>query len=143
MNYRKRLGGLIGKHLAESGMTQENFAEKMGVSPGTPSNWINGHRTFPLNKIPALCTALGIDQKSAEREGLETEAYLSRAPVEVRKLVDSLEARLAKSEQEAVRLDQGLIESERKAVRLSQTLAKLRQAMISAGIQVPEVDLDI
>jgi cell division septum initiation protein DivIVA len=86
---------------------------------------------------------LGIDQKSAEREGLETEAYLSRAPVEVRKLVDSLEARLAKSEQEAVRLNQGLIESERKAVRLSQTLAKLRQAMISAGIQVPEVDLDI
>jgi transcriptional regulator with XRE-family HTH domain len=115
--------------LEKRGISQRNFASEIGMEKGTLGNILKRISCFPLDKLNEACRILDL--------GIETEAYsvfrkaiyLSHAPEEIRKMVTDLEVKLLKSEQESL--------------RLSQTLAKLRQAMISAGIQVPEVDLDI
>mgnify|MGYP000792751813 FL=1 len=43
-----------------SGISQEEFAEAVGVAPKTVSYWENGHNAISFNKLPVMANALGI-----------------------------------------------------------------------------------
>ncbi len=54
------LGKNIRKHRHEKGWTQEQLAEKIGVSPQAISRWEKG-TTYPeMELIPALARLLGV-----------------------------------------------------------------------------------
>ena len=129
MTNPQSLGDLLKNRLEILEISARDLSEKLGHASAHFSRVIQGIRKLQLEELPIICTALRLAPGTSERAAFERAAYLSHAPEEVRLMVTDLEVKLLKSEQESL--------------RLSQTLAKLRQAMISAGIQVPEVDLDI
>lgn len=58
--YRIYFGQKLGEALRRKGLTQLDFAEKVGVEPATISRWVNG-RDFPHeDRVPDICNILGI-----------------------------------------------------------------------------------
>ena len=94
------LGNNIRKHRREMGLTQEQFADKIGVSPQAISRWENG-TTYPdMELIPVLANTFGIttdilfdmcqSQKEAEAKKNLTElARLSyEKPLNVDRIIE-------------------------------------------------------
>jgi len=55
-NIAKNLNNLI----YASGMTQRDFAKKMGIAPSTVNEWIKGGKTPRITKIDKICETFGI-----------------------------------------------------------------------------------
>ena len=94
------LGKLLKSLLKTAGITQAEFAQRIGVEGKYPSHFVTGRRLFPVEKLPAAARALKLAPGSPQRAALERAVYLSHAPEEVRHLVDTLEAQLIKLRQD-------------------------------------------
>ena len=56
-------GQNLKKHRKERGITQQQLADKMGVTKGCISNWERGFRDAGSTEIYRVAEALGIDPK--------------------------------------------------------------------------------
>ena len=54
------IGELISLSIEEKGMTQQELAKELGISPSRVSEYINGKSEPTLRMARALCTILGI-----------------------------------------------------------------------------------
>lgn len=85
------IGNRISKYRKEKGMTQEDLANKLGVSSQAVSKWENDASCPDIGLLPQLCSLLGI---SADEllSGKKEEVKL--VPVEQRKSLDELVLRI-------------------------------------------------
>lgn len=60
MMTQEKIGKFIAKVRKENDMTQEQFAEKLGVSNRSISRWENGKTMPDISLFPAICEELGI-----------------------------------------------------------------------------------
>lgn len=54
------IGNRISKHRKEKGLTQEELAEKLGVSSQAVSKWENDQSCPDISLLPILCSVFGI-----------------------------------------------------------------------------------
>ena len=54
------IGNRISKHRKEKGLTQEELAEKLGVSSQAVSKWENDQSCPDISLLPILCSIFGI-----------------------------------------------------------------------------------
>ena len=54
----KSIGERIRSALSNSGISQNELADKVGVAPATISRWMSGQRTPDANDIKKLCAAM-------------------------------------------------------------------------------------
>ena len=95
--------------LESAGISQRDFAEKVGISRGFVPLLLAGQRTPPLERLDDFCVALGLAAGSPARAAFHRAALLSHAPEEVRLLVDALEAKLAKAAKQHELIKQELV----------------------------------
>lgn len=60
MVFYDNIGKIISQKRKEAGMTQEQFAEKLGTSNGSISRWENGKTMPDISLFPFICQVLGI-----------------------------------------------------------------------------------
>lgn len=60
--FRKYFGRKLAKALAEKGLNQTNFADKVGVKAATISRWINGHDFPDDNRLQDIYRVLGVGE---------------------------------------------------------------------------------
>lgn len=85
------IGNRISKYRKEKGMTQEELANKMGVSSQAVSKWENDASCPDIGLVPQLCSILGItadELLSGKREEVKL------VPAEQRKTLDELILRI-------------------------------------------------
>lgn len=78
---QRRFGIYLKRLLDGKDYAQGPFAKRVGVSEGTLSNWIRGATNPDLEKVPEMCRALGLDDKTCEV--LRILAELARSPTSV------------------------------------------------------------
>ena len=59
-DFYKNIGERLKDLRLKADITQEDFAEMIGVATKTVSYWENGHNPITLSKIPKIATALNI-----------------------------------------------------------------------------------
>ena len=57
----KRIGAFLKELRKENGMTQEQFAEKLGVTNRSISRWENGKTMPDYSLFPIICETLGVE----------------------------------------------------------------------------------
>ena len=58
---KEKIGSLLVAARKRVKMTQQEFADKIGVSRSTVANWESGSRSFEFEDIPVIADALGIE----------------------------------------------------------------------------------
>lgn len=81
------IGNRISKHRREKGMTQEELAEKLGVSSQAVSKWENDQSCPDISLLPTLCRIFGISTDEL-LTGRNDEVRM--IPAEQRKSLDEL-----------------------------------------------------
>ena len=61
MMTQEKIGKFIAKMRKEKDLTQEQFAEKLGVSNRSISRWENGKTLPDISLFPSICEELGIN----------------------------------------------------------------------------------
>lgn len=59
-NFQKNFASRLRELRTAKGLSQEQLAEAVGVSPKTTSYWENGHNAVTFNKIPLIAKALEV-----------------------------------------------------------------------------------
>lgn len=85
---KKTLGQKISELRRERGMTQENLAEKMGVSPQAVSKWENDISCPDINLISKLADVFGVSADTLLRGEEKKEVYV--LPLNEKKDVNKL-----------------------------------------------------
>lgn len=85
------IGNRISKHRREKGMTQEELAEKLGVSSQAVSKWENDQSCPDISLLPTLCRIFGISTDEL-LTGRNDEVRM--IPAEQRKSLDELILRI-------------------------------------------------
>lgn len=69
----------LAKYLSLCGMSQNELAQKMGVSTSTVSNWVNGINAPRMGKVDRICEILGISRSQliTDKPTKEAEYYLN------------------------------------------------------------------
>ena len=52
---------IINDILKESGLSQENFAKKLGTTQGTVSKWLSGSQEPRYNQLKRICEVFNVD----------------------------------------------------------------------------------
>lgn len=60
---KEKIGSLLVAARKRVKMTQQEFADKIGVSRSTVANWESGSRSFEFEDIPVIADALNIEPK--------------------------------------------------------------------------------
>ena len=61
MMTQEKIGKFIAEKRKEKGMTQEQFAEKLGVTNRSISRWENGKTMPDYSMFPIICETLGVE----------------------------------------------------------------------------------
>ncbi len=85
---KKSLGEKISEYRKNLGMTQENLAEKLGVSAQAVSKWENNVSCPDINMLPALANIFGITVDELLQEENKQDAYI--VPKEERKDINKM-----------------------------------------------------
>ncbi len=56
----KLFGEKVKQSLKELGITQKDFANKLGVQPSTLCEWLNGHNEPPMQTLVDIALALDV-----------------------------------------------------------------------------------
>lgn len=56
---KKTVGRRLRSWIVDAGMSQEEFAEKIGVSYGTVRGWAYGTRSIPFDRAYEICEMFG------------------------------------------------------------------------------------
>lgn len=83
------------RYWTQTGLSQKEFGERLGVSESTISNWLSGKQAPDLHRLVAIATVLGVS----------TDELLQMASSELRERIEA--ARKAREE-----LDQALRKAE-------------------------------
>lgn len=60
-NYNKKIGAYLAKERKAKKITQQQLAEKLGVTKTAVSYWETGKRTIYADHMLVYCDAIGID----------------------------------------------------------------------------------
>lgn len=92
-NMREIIRSNLERYLSESGYTQKEFAEKLGVSKSSVTNWVKGRNSPDVDLVVPICKLLNITIKDfysdGSSEGFGSQESKKRAPLyssEARKL---------------------------------------------------------
>lgn len=85
------IGNRISKHRKEKGLTQEELADKLGVSSQAVSKWENDQSCPDISLLPQLCRIFGITTDELLTGNCNEVRML---PVEQRKSLDELTLRI-------------------------------------------------
>ena len=85
------IGNRISKHRREKGLTQEELAEKLGVSSQAVSKWENDQSCPDISLLPQLCKIFGI---STDELLTGSNDEVRMLPAEQRKSLDELTLRI-------------------------------------------------
>ena len=72
--YAEVFGRRLRFYLEQNGMTQKELADKLGVSTGAVSFWINGVKTPRMDKVDIMCQLFGC-RRSDFLEETDTTGY--------------------------------------------------------------------
>lgn len=121
----------LGKRIAalrkEKGMTQEELAEKLGVSPQAVSKWENGQSCPDISLLPRLAAIFGVTTDLLLTGEQETMPPVQMLPPEKRKDINDMMLRI-------------LVESaDGDKVRVNLPMALVQVAM-DMGMELPQVN---
>ena len=121
----------LGKRIAalrkEKGMTQEELAEKLGVSPQAVSKWENGQSCPDISLLPRLAAIFGVTTDLLLTGEQETTPPVQMLPPEKRKDIKDMMLRI-------------LVESaDGDKVRVNLPMALVQVAM-DMGMELPQVN---
>lgn len=121
----------LGKRIAalrkEKGMTQEELAEKLGVSPQAVSKWENGQSCPDISLLPRLSAIFGVTTDLLLTGEQETTPPVQMLPPEKRKDINDMMLRI-------------LVESaDGDKVRVNLPMALVQVAM-DMGMELPQVN---
>lgn len=121
----------LGKRIAalrkEKGMTQEELAEKLGVSPQAISKWENGQSCPDISLLPRLAVIFGVTTDLLLTGEQETTPPVQMLPPEKRKDINDMMLRI-------------LVESaDGDKVRVNLPMALVQLAM-DMGMELPQVN---
>jgi len=121
----------LGKRIAalrkEKGMTQEELAEKLGVSPQAVSKWENGQSCPDISLLPRLAAIFGVTTDLLLTGEQETTPPVQMLPPEKRKDINDMMLRI-------------LVESaDGDKVRVNLPMALVQVAM-EMGMELPQVN---
>jgi len=121
----------LGKRIAalrkEKGMTQEELAEKLGVSPQAVSKWENGQSCPDISLLPRLAAIFGVTTDLLLTGEQETTPPVQMLPPEKRKDINDMMLRI-------------LVESaDGDKVRVNLPMALVQVAM-DMGMELPQVN---
>ena len=121
----------LGKRIAalrkEKGMTQEELAEKLGVSPQAISKWENGQSCPDISLLPRLAAIFGVTTDLLLTGEQETTPPVQMLPPEKRKDINDMMLRI-------------LVESaDGDKVRVNLPMALVQVAM-DMGMELPQVN---
>lgn len=121
----------LGKRIAalrkEKGMTQEELAEKLGVSPQAISKWENGQSCPDISLLPRLAAIFGVTTDLLLTGEQETTPPVQMLPPEKRKDINDMMLRI-------------LVESaDGDKVRVNLPMALVQLAM-DMGMELPQVN---
>lgn len=121
----------LGKRIAalrkEKGMTQEELAEKLGVSPQAVSKWENGQSCPDISLLPRLAAIFGVTTDLLLTGEQETTPPVQMLPPEKRKDINDMMLRI-------------LVESANgDKVRVNLPMALVQVAM-DMGMELPQVN---
>lgn len=121
----------LGKRIAalrkEKGMTQEELAEKLGVSPQAVSKWENGQSCPDISLLPRLAAIFGVTTDLLLTGEQETTPPVQMLPPEKRKDINDMMLRI-------------LVESaDGDKVRVNLPMALVQLAM-DMGMELPQVN---
>lgn len=60
ISLRERIRINLVSAMEEAGLTQVQFAEKLGISKGTVNNWVRGNNSPDVDMVPKICNVLNI-----------------------------------------------------------------------------------
>jgi transcriptional regulator with XRE-family HTH domain len=89
-------GALVTAHLERCALSQRAFAELVGMRQGQVNDLVRGRFPMPVRRIEAWADALGL--AGDDRDRFREEALLTRAPTEIRDLVERLRAKVTAAE---------------------------------------------
>lgn len=69
------------RYIAESGYTQKEFAEKLGVSKSSVTNWVKGKNSPDVELVVPICTLLNITIKDFYSDGTENHTSVDESTV--------------------------------------------------------------
>lgn len=87
-NMREIIRSNLERYLSESGYTQKEFAEKLGVSKSSVTNWVKGKNSPDVDLVVPICKLLNItikdfysDSSPANLEPQEDVSNIKKAPL--------------------------------------------------------------
>ena len=75
--YAEVFGRRLRFYLEQNGMTQKELADKLGVSTGAVSFWINGVKTPRMDKVDIMCQLFGCRRSDFLEETGTTGYYIN------------------------------------------------------------------
>lgn len=67
-NYNQRIGAYLAKERKAKKVTQQQVADRLGVTKAAVSNWETGKRTIYAEQMLEYCLELGIDPQKLVEE---------------------------------------------------------------------------
>lgn len=61
------------RYFEQSGMTQSEFAKKLGVGTTSIYNWLSGAKTPRMDKVDAMCKLLGVHREDLITDNMARE----------------------------------------------------------------------
>lgn len=100
----RSFGSLLKAHIDYIGISQREFAKRIGAKQPTVNAIINGTRTPPLDEIDSWADQLGL--KGVEREDFLETACLEHCPEPIRQAYAKLKAQVVRMEQRMNKLEE-------------------------------------
>ena len=125
-NIRTVLQENLNYYIRNSQMSQKDIAEKLGVSKGAITNWLNGSNSPNMEVLANLCVLLGVKMS----EMLSDRSSTSDLSENEKKLLDNFKQLNEKGQNKLVRVSEFMLEDPDylKESDSTQTVETLRKA---------------
>lgn len=105
-NIRAVLQENLNYYIKKSQMSQKEIAEKIGVSKGAITNWLNGSNSPNMEVLANLCLLLGVKMS----EMLSDKSSISDLSINEKKLLDNFKQLNEKGQNKLVRVSEFMLE---------------------------------
>ena len=141
-----QLGKLLKILLKNAGITQAEFAQKLGVEDKYPSHFVTGRRSLPVDKLLLQAVAaLKLLPGDPQRAEFERLVLLSHSPDEMGKISKSQERKIDALQNQVVsdRLQRAIRHARYGVVELAQAIGVKRSAQMADPIHRPMQHLSL
>lgn len=105
-NIRAVLQENLNYYIKKSQMSQKEIAEKIGVSKGAITNWLNGSNSPNMEVLANLCLLLGVKMS----EMLSDKSSISDLSINEKKLLNNFKQLNEKGQNKLVRVSEFMLE---------------------------------